>query len=267
MMTIIQNKSLKVSVIMAVYNADDTLNEAIDSILQQTFTDWEFVICDDCSTDGTAKILNKYKEAYPDKFVLLKNEKNSKLAYSLNHCLRYAQGEYIARMDADDISLEQRFEKQVDFLDHNPGYELVGTAMIPFDQKGERSPRMKKEIPEKRDLLLAPIFNHATIMMRKTAYTALEGYNTNIIRTQDYELWFRFFKAGFRGYNMQDAYYKVREGLQDYNRRTFKMRIQAVKIRWNGYRLLNFPPHLYLFALKPLFVGLVPKKLLFFIKK
>ena len=84
---------------MATYNCADTLARALDSILAQTFTDWEFVICDDCSTDGTYSILLNYQRNHPGKFRILKNDQNSKLAFSLNRCLGEASGEFIARMD------------------------------------------------------------------------------------------------------------------------------------------------------------------------
>lgn len=254
-----------VSVIMAVYNAEETLHEAIDSIIAQTYQNWEFVICDDCSTDNTYSIIQEYSEKFPGKFIIIRNEQNSKLAYSLNHCLEYCKGEYIARMDGDDISVPERFQNQVDFLNKHPDFAVVGTAMTPFDENGERRPRTKKGYPVATDLRYSPVFNHATIMMRKSCYDALNGYLVSpmTLRTQDYELWFRFFKAGFKGYNMPEPLYKVRESINDMKRRTWKMRIQAVKIRWYGFRLNNFPLHYYVFVLKPLLTGLLPQKIHF----
>lgn len=80
-----------VSIIMATYNCEKTLRRSIDSILNQTYTDWEFLICDDCSTDSTLDILREYQKKYGEKIIVLKNEKNSKLSFSLNHCLKYAK--------------------------------------------------------------------------------------------------------------------------------------------------------------------------------
>ena len=105
----------KISVIMSVYNSEATLRESIDSILAQTYPDWEFIICNDASTDGTQAILEEYAEKDPERFILLKNEENKRLAFSLNRCLEKATGFYVARMDGDDISLPERFEKQVCF--------------------------------------------------------------------------------------------------------------------------------------------------------
>ena len=256
---------IKISIIMAVYNCEETISEAIDSILAQTYNNWEFIICDDCSTDKTYAIVESYQQKYPNKIVFVKNETNSKLAFSLNHCLRYAKGKYIARMDGDDISVPERLERQFEFLEKHPEFDLVSTAMIPFDEHGERQPRISKEIPDKYDLLKNPCFNHATILMKKSVYNALNGYTVlpRTTRGQDYDLWFRFFAAGYKGYNMHEALYKVREGINDLNRRSFKTRLQAVNTALYGYRLLNYPLKYYLFAFKPVIAGIIPKRIIF----
>ena len=106
----------KVSILMGIYNCADTLSDAIDSIIKQTYVNWELILCDDGSQDDTYQVALKYQEKYPDKIILLKNKKNIRLAASLNRCAQYATGEYVARMDGDDLSLPNRFEKQVFFF-------------------------------------------------------------------------------------------------------------------------------------------------------
>lgn len=257
--------NIKISIIMAVYNCGETIVEAIESVLSQTHENWEIIICDDCSIDNTHDILLGYKQKYPDKFIILKNERNSKLPYSLNHCLRHASGDYIARMDGDDISLPERLEKQLKFILENPIYDVVGTSMIPFDKNGDRSPRNCKKCPNKFDLIKNSCFNHATILMKKNAYDSLNGY-TELPRTtrgQDYDLWFRFFAAGFNGYNIQEPLYKVRESLDDFKRRTFKVELYSVQTRLIGYKLLNYPLRYYIFAFKPIVVALIPNRIMY----
>ena len=105
-----------VSVIMGIYNCADTLNEAIDSILNQTFRDWELIMCDDGSQDNTYELAQQYVQRYPEQIVLLKNEKNMGLNHTLNRCLQAASGEYIARMDADDLCSRDRFETEINVL-------------------------------------------------------------------------------------------------------------------------------------------------------
>ena len=93
---------------MAIYNCASTLEEAIESILNQTYTNWELIMCDDGSSDNTYAVAKKYADKYADKIILIRNESNKKLPATLNHCLKYVTGEYVARMDGDDISAENR---------------------------------------------------------------------------------------------------------------------------------------------------------------
>ena len=250
----------KVSVIMATYNCQDTLRDSIDSILNQSFTDWEFIICDDCSTDGTYEILKEYENNYSDRIKVIRNEVNSKLAFSLNHCLQCSKGQYIARMDGDDISVPERFEKQVNFLDGHLEYSVVGTAMIPFDENGDKPVRYYKEEPDKNDMLSRSPFPHATIMMRKEAYNAVKGYTVSkrTARAQDYDMWFRFFALGLKGYNLQEPLYRVLEDDNAIRRRTFQSRCYEVQTKLMGYKMLDYPLYKYLFAFKPILSALIP---------
>lgn len=254
----------KVSIIMATYNCEKTLRRSIDSILAQTFNDWEFVICDDCSADGTLGILREYAECCPDKFVILVNEKNSKLSYSLNRCLAVSKGEYIARMDGDDESCPERLQKQVDFLDAHPEYEVVGTAMIPFDEQGEKPIRYAIEEPVPRDMVGRSPFFHATIMMRKEAYDAVGGYTVSArtVRAQDYDMWFRFFAQGMKGYSLQEGLYRVLEDGAALKRRTLKTRTYEVQTKLMGYKMLHFPWYVYPRAFKPVIAALMPNVLM-----
>lgn len=120
----------KVSIIMGIYNCAATLPEAIDSILAQTFSDWQLVLCDDGSKDSTYTVAESYQEKFPNKIVLLQNERNMGLNHTLNRCLQIANGEYVARMDGDDISLPTRLEKEARFLDAHPEYAIVSTPMF-----------------------------------------------------------------------------------------------------------------------------------------
>lgn len=127
----------KISVITGIYNCKSTLDEAIESILNQTYTDWEMIMCDDGSSVGTYEKAKKYEKEYPGKFIVIKNEHNMGLNRTLNKCLEIAKGEYIARMDGDDISLPSRFEKEVDILDNHPEFAIVSSPMIYFDEAGD----------------------------------------------------------------------------------------------------------------------------------
>lgn len=143
----------KISILMGIYNCASTLREAIDSILAQTYENWELILCDDGSSDDTLSIAQEYCKQDPERFILLKNEHNMGLNHTLNRCLSVATGEYIARMDGDDISLPERFAVQADFLNTHPQYALVSCPMIYFDEGGIWGYGKAIEIPQLRDFV------------------------------------------------------------------------------------------------------------------
>lgn len=255
--------SVKISVIMAAYNSEKTIAESIDSILNQTFSDWEFIICDDGSTDATFQIIRKYAAEYPGKIIAIQNEHNSKLPYSLNHCLKYAKGEYIARMDADDRSYPDRLEKQYHYLVSHPEIDVVGAGMTCFDGERITGERLPPKRPSPDIIGLGVPFFHATIMMKKTAYDALNGYSLKdyVRRCEDVDLWIRFFAKGFRGENLQEPLYYVREDMAASQRRTFINAVKEAKTLFYGFRDNGYPVKQYVYVLKPVISGLVPKRI------
>ncbi|MCH5186975.1 MAG: glycosyltransferase [Oscillospiraceae bacterium] len=233
----------KISVIMGIYNCAATLPEAIDSILNQTYKNWELILCDDGSVDDTYQVAKRYADDYPDKIILIRNETNRKLAYSLNRCLEYATGDFIARMDGDDISLPVRFEKQLFFLKEHPEYDLVGCAMQRFDAEGFSDIIYAEAEPDYYALRNNNPFFHPTILARKVVFDGLGGYTVvdRTARSEDYDLWFRFYHAGFQGCNLQEALYLIREDMAAIRRRTFKTRWGAFKTTLFGFKLLGYP--------------------------
>ena len=233
----------KVSVIMGIYNCAPTLREAIDSIIGQTYDNWQLVMCDDCSTDDTYAVAEEYRRQYPEKMILLRNEKNMRLSYSLNRCLAAADGVYIARMDGDDVSAPERFEKQVAYLESHKDVQLVGTAMQRFDEHGFHDIDSKPEHPDMYTLRKDKPFNHATVLTYKYVYDKLNGYTVSdrTKRSQDYDLWFRFYREGFAGDNLSEALYYVREDENAIKRRTFRVRLNSYLITVHGFRLLGYP--------------------------
>ena len=125
----------RISVLMGIFNCSLTLGEALDSLLAQTYQNFKIILCDDGSSDGTYAVAKSYADKH-NNIVLIKNEKNMGLNYTLNHCLEYADTEYCARMDGDDISLPNRFEKEINFLDEHPEFDIVTTPMKHFDENG-----------------------------------------------------------------------------------------------------------------------------------
>lgn len=248
----------QISVLMAVYNCEKTVQQAIDSILAQTYQNWIMIICDDCSTDNTLSIVKEYERRYPEHFKIIQNKKNSKLAFSLNHCLEYADGEYCARMDGDDYIAPDRFEKQIAYLKSHPEIQLVGTWMQVFNKEGLGRIIRYKEFPDKIDLHKGPCFAHATIMTYTYVYRSLNGYTVSrrTNRSQDYDLWFRFFEKGFRGASVQEALYYVREDGNAFLRRKPELYLWAVVTRIKGFRMVNMPIRYFPWVFSPL-VGLI----------
>ena len=120
---------------MGIYNCAPTLVEALDSLYAQTYKDFKIILCEDGSSDNTYEVARQYADSH-DNIVLIRNDKNMGLNYTLNRCLELVDTEYVARMDGDDISLPTRFEKEIDFLDKHPEYAFVSTPMIYFDENG-----------------------------------------------------------------------------------------------------------------------------------
>lgn len=259
----------KISVIMGIYNCAETLNEAIDSLLSQTFADWKLIMCDDGSVDNTYKIAQHYAETHPEKIVLIKNEKNMGLNYTLNHCLKYADTEYIARMDGDDISLPQRFEKEIEFLENNPQYAIVSCPMIYFDGAGEFKTGVASGEPNIINIVKRTPFCHAPCLVRAEAYHAVDGYavSKKRLRVEDWDLWVRMYEKGYKGYNLSEPLYKMRDDRSAYSRRKFKYRLNEAYITASAIKKLKLPKKYYIWMLRPIIVGLLPKFIYTFLHK
>lgn len=189
----------KVSVVMSVYNGLPYLQESIESILNQTFTDFEFIIINDCSTDNTWDVLKQYAEQ-DQRIKLFNNNENIGLTKSLNKALKLAQGEYIARQDADDVSLPLRFEKQVALLDKHPEFILASCNIELINAEGSYVGKYQRAC----DADLVPWYllfhnrlaGHSQVMFRWQSIMNVGGYSEVRPYSQDYELWCRLVKVG-----------------------------------------------------------------------
>lgn len=253
---------MDVSIIMGIYNCENTLEEAVNSILEQTFKNWELIMCDDASKDDTYSIALSFSKNYPNIHVY-KNEKNLGLNKTLNRCLKYSNGKYIARMDGDDISLPQRLEKEFLFLESHPQYSIVSTPMIYFDEKGDFAIGKAINSPTEYDLIKGTPFCHAPCMVRKEAYLAVNGYSEEdkVSRVEDYDLWARMMALDFKGYNLDEALYKMRDNRDAINRRKFKYRINETYVKLKIFKEFKLPLRYFVYILRPILVGLLPKKI------
>lgn len=197
----------RISVVMGVYNGERYLREAVDSVLGQTFGDFEFIIINDGSTDGTADIL----ESYEDRRIRLVHQQNMGLTPSLNKGLRMARGEYVARHDADDVSHSERFEKQLDLFARRPELTLVASRTRTLENGTE-----DLHVPEYRDdtlpaqLLQSSLFTHGSMTFRRAAVMDAGGYDERFVYAQDRDLWLRMAWAGHLFGTVQEPLYLFR---------------------------------------------------------
>jgi len=187
-----------ISVIMSCHNADRWLSEAIESVLAQTHVNFEFIIVDDGSTDGTSCIIRKYM-TMDDRIIPIFKE-HSSLAESLNKGIACARGKWIARMDADDICEPTRLEQQFDFVRKYPDIVLLGSAFTVIDEHGR--PIKKKYCPRGHNKLVRHLersmrfFPHSSAFYRADVAKAIKGYNIRFLRSQDWRLWLEMSSMG-----------------------------------------------------------------------
>ena len=245
--------SKKISILMGIYNCAPTLREAIDSIIAQTYDNWEFIICDDGSRDESHTIALEYAEKDPRRFRIIQNERNLGLNATLNKCLRLADGDYIARMDGDDLCAPDRFEKEAAFLNAHPEYAIVSCHMTTFDEEGTWGLVTAKETPQVRDFpTTVPMFVHAACMIRREAFLDVEGYTEDkrLLRVEDYHLWYKFYAKGYRGYNLQAALYHMHDDRNAKFRRNAQARRNGIYATFVGFHMVKLPAWMYIYAVK-----------------
>ncbi|BCW98659.1 MAG: hypothetical protein KatS3mg024_1486 [Armatimonadota bacterium] len=186
----------RVSVIMAAHNAGRFVAEAVESILRQTTPDWELIVVDDASTDDTPEVLRRFDDP---RISILRNDENSGPAVSRNRALQAAQGEYVAILDADDVALPQRLEKQVRFLDGHGEVSAVGSWAEKIDETGRVLEHWKTPIhPAQLDFVMThtcPLL-HPSATARTDAVRSIGGYDPAYPCAQDYDLWVRLALQG-----------------------------------------------------------------------
>ncbi len=250
----------KVSVLMGIYNCADTLPEAIESVLNQTHSNLELILCDDGSSDNTYEVAGEYAKK-DSRIVLLKNEKNMTLGPTLNRCLAVATGDYCARMDGDDVSAPDRLEKQVRFLEEHREFDCVGTYMLIY---GTDKVRTLPEFPEIDRLAQSNPCCHASIVMRTAVYKELGGYSADpkVERIEDVDLFWRFYLSGHKAANILEPLYIVRENPYTYRRRKARFSLNVSLYLFKRCKEANLSKSSYLYCLKPVLAAVIPKRLM-----
>lgn len=249
----------RITVLMGIYNCAPTLQEALDSLYAQTYKNFKIVMCDDGSKDNTLKIAEENARMH-ENVIVIKNERNMGLNYTLNHCLEYADTEYCARMDGDDISLPTRFEKEIKFLDEHPEYAVVSTPMIYFDENGDfRRGKGRGEI-KAADFIHGTPICHAPSMSRTETIKAVGGYSVSdkLLRVEDYHLWFKVFAAGHKLFMMNECLYKMRDDRNAIARRNWLTRKNEAYVQHIGYNMIGIPWYYQIYTFVPILKYFTP---------
>ena len=197
-----------VSVLMPVYNTALYLREAMDSMLCQTFKDFELIVLDDCSPDNAEEILNAYDDP---RIVRYKGEKNAGLSNVLNVGIGMARGKYIARMDSDDISLPQRLQVQVDYLDKHPDVDLVSVGMRLFGAKeGTWIRELNPDKVKIEALFHSPVLHASSVWRKDTFEKQGLRFRQEMVPAEDYDLWVRAMLKGLKLVNLPEVLYEYR---------------------------------------------------------
>ena len=258
---------------MSVYNGESYVREAIKSILGQTYTDFEFIIIDDGSNDTSSSIIQDFFDK-DNRIRCITNKKCLGLTVSLNKGIAVAQGEYIARMDADDISMTRRLEKQVDYLDTHKEVGVIGSQAYIIDDKGEKIG--KKNLAQLNiDIKKRMLFNnqciHSSLMIRKDVLDDVGGYNESFLKSQDYELLFRILSK-YSVVNLSEYLLQWRSHAGNISYASRRQQWDAIRARWYaiwryGFSFLYGSVHILIRSVWYLFPITVQKNLLSLSKK
>lgn len=257
-----------VSVALGTFNGSKWIERAIKSILNQTYQNFEILVCDDCSTDNTVEVVENLMKT-DNRIHLIKNTVNLGLNIVLNNCIEVAKGELIARMDDDDISHPERFSKQVAFLLEYPEFALVGCGKNYFDDNGIWGQSVAKAEPTVMDVFTSHAYSHPTVMIRKAALVDVGNYSTNSLnrRGQDYDLWCKLYYKGYRGANLSDILFDYYESPSSIRRRKLKYRIDHIKKELLWWSRLQLPISALKYPLMDIIKCAMPNSLYTYLRK
>lgn len=266
-----EKRAPKISVIMSIYNQwnNEYLDQAVMSILNQTFGDFEFIIYDDGSDPAICSLLEKY-ERLDNRIKLIRSRENCGLAYSLNTCINVARGKYLARMDDDDISAPERLAVQYEYMENHPEIAYVGCNARLIDSGGVWGHRVMPQLPMKHSFLRYSPFIHPSVMIRRSIFDTQEAYrfSKDTWRCEDYELFMRLMRLGYRGANIQQELFCYREDSNSYRKRKFKYRVDEMRLRYRNFKELGLLyPIGWLYVVRPLAAAIVPSGLTYMAKK
>lgn len=251
---------MKLCVLMATYNDERYLQSALDSILNQTYTDFELLVVNDGSTDRTVDIL-QHCAARDARIRVVNCEANGGLARALNIGLAQTRAQFVARMDADDIALPQRLQRQMDYLQAHPEIDVLGTFSEDIDESGRRTGRIRRMpvgVRKNADLVWTNPVIHPTVVFRADKIKQLAGYDETLRRRQDYDLWFRVVASGMKIDNLPEVLLLYRETAETFRKNSATAMWQQAKIGLRGCRKIGAGPVAYMGVVVPLITSLLP---------
>ena len=245
------------------------LKAAVDSVLNQSFKNFEFLIYDDGSDEECRKVIQEI-EKQDARIHILRGEENRGIAYGLNQCILRAKGQYLARMDGDDLSLLRRLEVQAAFLDANPAYDYVGAAAALLEGEELWGTRQMAAAPQKEDFLSFSPYIHPSVMFRREVFEKYGLYDTSDLcrRCEDYELFMRLHSKGSYGYNLKEILLHYREEKESYKKRTFISRRKEARLRRQKFPALGLTGlRAECYKYKPYGAAVIPKSIYWQLKR
>ncbi|MEW4925271.1 glycosyltransferase [Algibacter sp. 2305UL17-15] len=231
----------KISVVLPVYNVEAYIEACIDSLLLQSVQDFEIIVIDDCSTDNTINLIESYKDS---RIIIIEKDSNKGLIDSLNLGFEMARGTYIARMDGDDISMPNRFEKQLQVLENNPEIDVCGCWLQEFGKTNNIIRHKETHDEIVTNMLSSCAMSLGTVMIRRKAITGVK-FNENKKHVEDYDFWSRIaWSCTF--YNIQEVLYHYR--IHDTQVSTIHKQIQLdgdVAIKLSLFKKLNYNTNVF----------------------
>ena len=260
-----------ISVLMGVYyrKTDTTLLErSVQSIQAQSLSDFEFLICDDGSSEQARALLEQLAKG-DSRIRLIRNGNLFTLPQKLNACIAEAKGAFLARMDDDDWSDPQRFEKQLDALKKNPQAAFVGCNVLLWRNGACVGSRELPSRPTVQDFLFVQPFIHPALIFRAEVLRAVGGYSkdAHCILCEDYDLLLRLYALGYQGINLPEQLLRYTVPASGEHRRKMKHRFNESFTRYRRFRELHLLPKALPYVLKPIAVGLLPERLVLWLKK
>lgn len=252
---------------MSTYNGSKTLSKSIESILNQSYDDFEFIICDDHSSDNSFEIIKKY-EKLDSRIIPIKNDVNLGLQKSLNKCINISKGDFIARMDDDDESLKNRLEIEISYIKANKNISFVGSNILFFsNKKGVYGKETYPFKPSNEDMIKGCQFSHPTILIKSDVIKKVNGYSEDInyYRVEDYELWLRLYSLGYSGRNIQKNLLIYKKDKNSIKNIKFIDRINCFRLIKKYFNILNINKVKYFYIFIPLVKLLIPNYIRIFI--